>query len=63
MRVVPFLLHVGLDASVALLAFWISGEALEVGIAFYVWQTLFLLWLVTKTPESQDSLCAGEDWR
>lgn len=54
MQVVPFLLHIGLDADV-LLAFWISGEALEAGIAFHVWQTWFLLCLVTKSPGSQDS--------
>lgn len=49
MQVAPFVLHIGLDAGVALLAFWIM-EALEVGTAFHVQQTPFLLCLVTKSP-------------
>lgn len=55
MQVVPFVLHIGLNAGVALLAFWIM-EALEVGTAFHVLQALCLLHLVTKSHRSQDTL-------
>lgn len=54
MQVVPFVLHIGLDASVALLAFWIM-EALEIRTAFHVQQAPILLCLVTKSPRSQDT--------
>lgn len=60
MQVVPFVLHIGLDAGVALLAFWIM-EALEVGTEFHMQQTPFLLCLVTKSPSSQDTfMCRCE---